>query len=80
MKCRECIEHLYEYVDRELTPELEGEIRAHLAACPPCGKHFDFETLFIKFVRVRCRARGVGWDGRPGSRPCSSRRRPWSEP
>ncbi len=59
MKCRECIEHLYEYVDRELTPELEGEIRAHLAACPPCGKHFDFETLFIKFVRVRCRARGA---------------------
>ena len=59
MKCRECVEHLYEYIDRELTPELEQEIRAHLEDCPPCDDHYDFETLFLKFVRVRCQAQGA---------------------
>lgn len=59
MKCRECVEHLYEYLDRELTPELEREIRAHLEKCPPCDEHYDFETLFLKFVRVRCQTQGA---------------------
>lgn len=53
MNCHECIEHLYEYLDRELTPELEREIRQHLAACPPCGEQHDFEALFLKFVKAR---------------------------
>ena len=44
---------------REVTPELEAEIRAHIQKCPPCNEHFDFETLFLKFVRVRCRAQGA---------------------
>src|SRR5207247_5341117 len=30
MNCRECVEHLYEFLDRELTPEVEREIREHL--------------------------------------------------
>jgi mycothiol system anti-sigma-R factor len=59
MRCRECVEHLYEYLDREVTPELEAEIRAHIQKCPPCSEHYDFETLFLKFVRVRCRAQGA---------------------
>ena len=59
MKCRECVEHLYEFIDRELTPALEQEIRAHLEGCPPCDEHYDFETLFLKFVRVRCQAQGA---------------------
>ena len=59
MNCRECIEHLYPYLDRELTPDVEREIRQHLAGCPPCDDQFDFETLFLKFVRARCRAQGA---------------------
>ncbi len=59
MNCRQCTEHLYEYLDRELTPELEHEIREHLAECPPCGEHFDFEQLFLDFLRARCRAQGA---------------------
>ena len=59
MNCRECVEHLYEYLDRELTPELEREIRAHLQDCPPCGEQHDFEALFLKFLRARCRAQGA---------------------
>jgi anti-sigma factor (TIGR02949 family) len=58
MKCRECIEHLYEYLDRELTPAVETEIRAHLTHCPPCGHKFDFEAAFQKFVKAKTRAHG----------------------
>jgi len=47
MNCRECVEHLYEFLDRELTPELEREIRDHLEDCPPCGEQYDFEELFL---------------------------------
>jgi anti-sigma factor (TIGR02949 family) len=59
MNCRECTEHLYEYLDRELTPQLEQEIRQHIAECPPCGDHFDFERLFLDFLRARCQAQGA---------------------
>ncbi|HEY6808000.1 MAG TPA: mycothiol system anti-sigma-R factor [Gemmatimonadales bacterium] len=59
MKCRECLEHLYDYLDQELTPESEREIRRHLASCQPCGEQFDFEALFLKFVRARTRAQGA---------------------
>ena len=59
MNCEDCIEHLYPYLDRELTPEVEREIKAHLAGCPPCDEQFDFEDLFLKFVRARCRAQGA---------------------
>ena len=59
MNCRECVEHLYEFLDRELTPELERELREHLEDCPPRGEQFDFEELFLKFLRARCRAQGA---------------------
>jgi mycothiol system anti-sigma-R factor len=59
VNCRECVEHLYEYLDRELTPELEREIRTHLAECPPCGEQLDFEALFLKFLKARCSAQGA---------------------
>ncbi|PYO28496.1 MAG: mycothiol system anti-sigma-R factor [Gemmatimonadetes bacterium] len=59
MNCRECKEHLYEYLDRELTPAVAEEIRQHIAECPPCGESFDFEKVFLTFVRARCRAHGA---------------------
>lgn len=57
MNCREVVDHLYEYLDRELTPEVEAKVRAHLQACPPCGDHFGSEQAFLKFVEARCRSR-----------------------
>ena len=59
MKCREAVEHLYEYLDQELTPEVETKVREHLRACPPCGEHFDTEQAFLKFVEARCRSRSA---------------------
>lgn len=57
MNCRDAAERLYEYLDRELTPEAEAKVREHLKACPPCGEHFDDEQAFLKFVEARCRSR-----------------------
>jgi mycothiol system anti-sigma-R factor len=62
MNCRECKEHLYEYLDRELTPAVERDIRQHLEECPPCGEHFDFEKLFLDFLKARCHAQGASPD------------------
>ncbi|HSD32342.1 MAG TPA: mycothiol system anti-sigma-R factor [Gemmatimonadales bacterium] len=59
MNCRQCIEHLYEYLDRELTPEVEREIRDHLAHCPPCIEQYDTEAVFLKFVKARCSSQGA---------------------
>jgi anti-sigma factor (TIGR02949 family) len=59
MNCRECEDQLYEFLDKELTPEAEREIRQHLAECHPCGEHFDFEGVFLQFLRTRCRAQGA---------------------
>jgi mycothiol system anti-sigma-R factor len=59
VNCRQCLDHLYEYLDKELTPEVEAEVREHLENCPPCGEHMDFERAFLKFVEARCRSRGA---------------------
>lgn len=59
MNCRECLEHLYEYLDKELTPEVEADLRTHLEDCAPCAEQADFERAFLKLVEARCRSRGA---------------------
>ena len=59
MNCREALERLYEYLDQELTPETEAEVRKHLHHCSPCGEQLDFERAFLTFVEARCRSRGA---------------------
>ena len=57
MICREAVEHLYEYLDKELTPQVERAVRQHLEDCQPCLEQFDFEDAFLKFLQARCRGR-----------------------
>lgn len=57
MNCQEALKHLYEFLDKELTPEVEREVRQHLEACRPCDGHFDFEQAFLRFLHARCRSR-----------------------
>lgn len=59
MNCQEALEHLYEFLDRELTPEDERRVREHLTACEPCDDRFDVEQAFLRFVEARCRAQGA---------------------
>ena len=46
MNCRECVEHLYEFLDRELTPEVEREIREHLEDSPPAASNSISRSCF----------------------------------
>ena len=38
MKCEECRDLLWIYLEWETTPEESAEIKAHLAECPKCRK------------------------------------------
>ena len=55
--CHEAAEQLYEYLDGELTPEVEAAVRAHLKDCAPCFGLAEFEKSFLSFLRARTRAR-----------------------
>lgn len=59
LDCQQAAERLYEYLDHELTPELERAVRAHLEACAPCFGLFSFEETFLKFIEARSRAAGA---------------------
>ena len=34
--CKECIALLHDYLDGELSPEIEASLEDHFADCPPC--------------------------------------------
>lgn len=58
--CRQAVERLYEFLDRELTPELRAEVEHHLKECGGCFKHFEFERAFLRFLEAHARGRGAG--------------------
>lgn len=53
LDCADCLGHLYEYVDGELTPELAAAISAHLEDCGECLPHFKFEQAYLAFLKAR---------------------------
>jgi len=59
LTCHEALNYLYEFLDQELTPQVEIQVRHHLAACAPCTSRFGFEETFLKFLEARSRARGA---------------------
>ena len=54
-RCESCLDRLYEYLDRELSPEEMVEVQRHLDACPPCRGRFTFEANVLRRVRECCR-------------------------
>jgi len=59
MSCHEALTYLYEYLDEELTPDVERQVRHHLAACAPCTSRFGFEETFLKFLEARAQSQGA---------------------
>jgi anti-sigma factor (TIGR02949 family) len=57
--CQEVLNRLYEYLDGELTPVREAEVRTHLATCAPCMSVSNFERAYIHFLEARTRAHGA---------------------
>lgn len=52
--CSSTIKHLYEFLDRELSPEQLRTIQAHLNACPECTDVKDFELMVREKMRSSC--------------------------
>jgi len=53
--CKEAVNRLYQYLDRELSDDEQNVVRQHLDRCPPCLDLFHFEENVLTFVGNRCR-------------------------
>ncbi len=53
--CRDTLDKLYEYLDRELSEQEQLEVQRHLDDCPPCRDRFHFEENVLRVVRRCCR-------------------------
>jgi anti-sigma factor (TIGR02949 family) len=51
--CKEALERLDDYIDRELSPEETRKVAQHLKICHQCTKKFRFEQEFVAMVRTR---------------------------
>lgn len=56
LNCDDAVEHLYTYLDGELTREIEADVRAHIEGCGDCFGHFEFERTFLRFLEARAKA------------------------
>lgn len=59
LDCRETANRLYEFIDGELTADVEEAVRTHLADCGQCTTRHSFEKHFLRFLRARTRARAA---------------------
>lgn len=51
--CEQALDHLQDYLKRELTPELVAEVRGHLASCRDCSGYARFEESFLIMLESR---------------------------
>lgn len=56
--CKACEERLYQFLDRELDPEEQREVREHLERCPPCVDRFRFEGNVLREIGAIARKGG----------------------
>ena len=54
INCRDCVQALNPYIDRELSDEDIVQVRQHLDACGGCLHIFQFQESLRRLVRVRC--------------------------
>lgn len=55
INCREAVEKLYVYLDRQLSDEEAAEVQRHLDRCPHCDDHFRFEANVLTRIHQVCR-------------------------
>jgi mycothiol system anti-sigma-R factor len=51
--CNNAVEHLYQYLDEELTWSRRVRVRWHLRRCTNCDGAFDFEARLKVVIRER---------------------------
>ena len=51
--CKEALQRLDDYVDRELSPRETEMVKRHLRLCRECSRKFAFEADVIREVRAK---------------------------
>jgi anti-sigma factor (TIGR02949 family) len=51
IRCEEVVEHLFEYLDREIEHAKSAEIERHLERCRECFSRAEFERQLRAMVR-----------------------------
>ena len=54
MTCEEAVKKLYDYIDKELDPNVIRQIDKHLEICRMCCDHFEFEKRMKSLVHESC--------------------------
>ncbi len=52
--CKETLDKLQTFIDRELSEDDLDVVRFHLGKCPPCQHLFRFEEHLRRLVKVHC--------------------------
>lgn len=55
MTCRDALDQLWEYIDRELDDATADQVRVHLERCSHCFPQYDFQRAFRAFMATSCR-------------------------
>jgi len=50
LDCESVMRQLWDYLDKELTPERMAAIKAHLAMCGRCHPQAEFERSFLRAI------------------------------
>ena len=51
--CREALERLDDYTDRELAPDETEKVAQHLKLCHECARKFKFESELVNGLREK---------------------------
>ncbi len=62
--CKECLERLYPFLDRELNQTEQLEVQLHLGRCRPCVTRFRFEGNVLRYIGEVARATGCPEEAR----------------
>jgi mycothiol system anti-sigma-R factor len=54
VNCRECLEHMWQYIDGELDVVETDELQRHLAQCRECFSEAEFERRLKEMMRRAC--------------------------
>ena len=46
--CIEVLQHLWEYLDDELSPASAARFRAHIAGCAQCREYESYQSCFLE--------------------------------
>ena len=52
MTCREVLDFLMSYLDRELTPEQHHQFERHLAVCPSCVNYLENYQMTVRLGKA----------------------------